>query len=328
MHIKKVAWPTALCAAMFFSLLTANGQQLATNVSWYFYPCSLPNNVTLEFGTVRDNLLTGIEFGGSLDTGSRVGNPAGIEIRSTFDSTDMTVSSTNHLWRGVFNPPAPYASQYGQRLYCPVLLIGNGGKVCMDDIQYRVACGVALLGNESSLTGLGYSVSRVGILAGPDGILFTDDNTFLNSGESGTNLVDAIAFIGGSIGALINQPSDYNALNAAIGTNGAFVSFEYQFASATNTLTGGTTVWLYPRGGIPNYNTVQFGFFIGPNGVLFSVIGPPGVLPMTINTSRCVRGPWSTATTSATEGTSVFEYFTHNPRDDMGFVCLVVTNSP
>ena len=322
MHIKNAVGPTALFAVTLFSLLTANGQQLATNVSWYFYPCSLPNTVTPEFGTARDDLLTGIEFGGPLATGSRVGNPTGIEIRSTFDSSDMTVSSTNTLWRGGFNPLAPYATQYGERLYCPVLLVGNGGKVCMDGLQYRVTCGVALLGNESSLAGLGYSVSRVGILAGPDGILFTDDDIIVTNG-SGTNLVDAIAFIGGRIGALVNQSSDYNALDAAIGTNGAFVSFEYQFVSATNTLIGGTTVRLYPRGGIPSYGTAQFEPFVGPNGVLFSVVGPPGVLPTTIETARQVTGPWSAATTSATEGTSVFMRFTRNSTNDMGFARLL-----
>ena len=322
MHIKNAAGLAALFAVVtFFSSLAANGQQLATNVSWYFYPCSLPNTITPEFGTARDNLLTGIEFGGLLDTGSRVGNPAGIEIRSTFDSSDMTVSSTNYLWRGMFHSPAPYATQYGQRLYCPVLLVGNGGKVCMDHLQYRVTCGVALLGNESSLAGLGYSVSRVGILAGPDGILFTPDDIIVKSG-SGTNLVDAIAFIGGRIGALVNQPSDYNALDSAIGTNGAFVSFEYQFVSATNTLIGRTTVQLYPHGGIPNYNTVYLEPFIGPNGVLFSVVGPPGALP-TIKTARQVAGTWSIATTSATEGSSVFTYFTRNPTNDTGFVRLL-----
>ena len=258
-------------SAQSSSLCLTTAIAIATSVSWYFYPCSLPDVAVTEFATARDNLLTAICFGVPLSTHTRVGTPTGIEIRPVFDATDITVSATN-LWRGNFNPPAPYASQHGQRIYCPVLLIGRNGKVSLDRFQYRVTCGIASFDNQSSFSGSTYSVSRVGLQAGPDGVLFTADDIIVKSG-SGTNLMDAIAFIGGRIGAQISQPSDYNPLNSAISPSGTFITFDYQFVSPTGILDGYTTLWLYPQNQIPSsFNRIVP--FQGPNGMLFSVVDP------------------------------------------------------
>jgi YD repeat-containing protein len=293
------------------SLCFTTTASIATAISWYFYPTSLPNSdSTTEFPIARDILLNGICLGGPLSTHSRVGNPTGIEIRQVFDASDMTVATNNYLWRGNFNPPAPYATQHGQRVYCPVLLIGQNGKVSLDRLQYQVTCGVTVFNNQSSLTGLPYSVSRIGIQAGADGVLFTPDDILITSG-SGTNLVDAIAFIGARIGALINQPAGLDALNSAIGPSGVFMTFNYEFAAPTGPLNGNTTLWLYPQNLIPTaFNSIVP--FIGPNGILFSIVGPANSTAMTLKSASNIAGPWAIETTSAVEGTSSFIYFNTN----------------
>jgi hypothetical protein len=296
-------------------LVTSAHADLATQIKWYKYPCSLPDVTVREFGTARDNLLTGMAMGGMLDTYSRMNRPSGVEIRGVFDSTDITVS-TNLLWKAVFNPAGAYASQHGQRQYCPVLAIGIDGTLTLSRLQYRVVCGVGLLSNQSSLAGLNYSVSRIGIQKGTDGILFTPDDVFIKSGP-GTTEVDAIVFIGGRIAAAVNQASDYDDLNAEIG-DGTYVTFGYEFVMPTGTITDSTKTMLYKSGGIPSsyYRVTPFS---GPKGWQFSVVGPSGVTPFTLQWSRKIAGPWHEVTTAATEGTSVFIPATGTDTD-MGFV--------
>ncbi len=312
---------------------------IATNVAWSSYACSLPNanlftnssstNVSaLDFGTARDNFSKGVIFGQGLDTHSRVGMPTGIELRRVFDVGEFAVgtTSTNPIWRGVLNPPAQYTNQFGNRVYEPKFLRGIGGKVTLDRLQYRVTSGLALLGNQSTLAGLGYSVSRVGIQAGTDGILFTPDDIILTNFESGTIEVDAIWFVGARVGVVVNNQGDLNLLNTEIGTNGTWVTFDYSFVAATNlTLHSITTDMLYPLGMIPMsaYRQTQF---VGPNGVINSVVGPAGLAPMTLKSARSLTGPWSLVTATATEGTSSFLSFTGNPTNDVGFWWLQ-TNS-
>ena len=312
----------ALLGAVASSQAQTNG--LATAVSWYFYPCSLPDVTTTEFGTARDNLITGIAFGGALDTHSRLQKTTGIEIRDFFDTGDCTVStnsaSTNYsLWRGQFNPASPI-NQHGNRIYAPVLMIGKNGKVSIDRLSYRVTSGLALLGNQSSLSGLDYSVSRIGIQAGPDGVLFTPDDVIVNSG-AGTNLMDAIVFIGARAGAAITQPSDIATLNGEIGTNGVSINFAYQFNGVSNVLTGSMNTMLYPNNAVPQKMAhPRWVPFYGPNGILYSVVGPSGSTNGVLSMTRTLVHPqWVVQDGNAAEGSSGFAYYTHNPTNDMAF---------
>ncbi len=328
----------AIVVGLLLCLATLGNQvqaQIASSVKFYFYPTVLPNSDnTLEFGTARDNLLTGIKYGGKSFTtsGSRVGtslnNVTAIEIRNVFDVRDILVSSTTNLWRGQFNPTSPFNHQYGNRAYAPVLIIGQDGKVCFDRLSYKVSCGsMPSLGYISSLTGLSNSISRIGINAGSDGILFTADDNIVSSG-SGTNLYDAIAFIGGRIGALANSQADKNTVNGYLNTP-SWISWDYYFSGLTNVQSGSITVPLYKGGQIPwdaQYNRLVP--FLSPNGVLFSVVGQPGSPAMNLLGSRNVNGPYNLVTTNATEGTSVFWSFTQNPTNDYGFYRLTAIDEP
>lgn len=294
--------------------------QVATDVKWFDFPVSLPDVTTPEFGTARDNHLTRIKMGGPLATGSRINNTTGLEIRSVCEAGDMSVSVTSNLWRFVFNPSGVYATQHGQRQYSTVLAVGVNGKIALNMFSYHVFCGVGLLSNQSDLAGLDYSISRIGIRAGLDGILFTPDDIFVQTGL-GTTLVDAVLFIGARVGASVENDPDLTSLNAAIGPAGTYIRYVYQFNSGSTVLTHEYTVWLYQQGGIPSWrNTVEY--FRGPLGMTFSLVGPAGSAPITLHSSRSVLGPWNLETSSAMEGTSAFFYFTGDPTNDMGFIKL------
>jgi hypothetical protein len=273
-----------------------------------------------EFGTARDNHETGVCRGGTLDTQSRINMPTGIEIRDVFEAGDIAVSTSSNLWRSVFSPPSPYASQRGNRFYGTALVIGLDGKVSLDRTEYDVQCGIALLSNSSSFPGLGYSVSRRGVDRGPDGVLFTADDIILMNGESGSTLVDAIVTIGGRIGALVNSQEDMDALNAEI-AGGTYITVRGGFRSPVGTLNGYVTVALYQQGAIPaSYNRLMY--FIGPKGVLFSRVGPPMSVPVPLEVSSTVTGPWTVANSASVEGTSAFAFFTLNPTNDYAFARL------
>lgn len=291
--------------------------QIASNVDCFAYPCSLPNSdKTVDFGTARDGLINGLVMGGPISTRSRVGLPTGVEIRNVFEASDICVSASSTLWRSSFNPPSPYDGQFGQRGYCPVVAIGRDGKISVDMIRYRVFCGIGALGNQSSLAGLSYSVSRVGIESGPDGVLFTPDDVIKKSGL-GTDLVDAIVFIGARVGARVEQQSDIDLLLAAIGSDGTYADFQYEFVTPVRTITKGFRVGLVRT--LPNSWKIEP--FVGPKGMLFSVVGPAGMAPTALLSARRVDGPWTA--TAATEGTSLFLPYTGNSTNDCGFCRLV-----
>lgn len=325
-----------LSVSLLLATITSGfSQNIASSVKFYFYPVALPNSDnTTEFGTSRDNLLTGIKYGGKSFTtsGSRVGTSAGnvtaIEIKNVFDVSDMMVSTTVNLWRGQFNPPAPYNAQFGNRPYVAVLAIGQNGKVCLDRLSYKVSCGaIPLLGNNSSLAGLTYSVSRIGISAGPDGKLFTADDEIITSG-SGTNLVDAIAFIGGRVGAVGNTQANIDSVNSAVGS-GTWLRWDYYFTGVTNVSHDGITIPLYQSGQVPwveKYNRIVP--MVGPEGVLFSIVGQPGSAQMKLYGARKLDGPFTLLSTTAVEGTTAFYPFTRNSTNDFGFYRLVTNSIP
>lgn len=302
------------------SVLTPRTQaQVATNVEWYVLPTTLPDTIHLEFGTARDNWLVPLAMGISPTTGSRIGNVTAIEVRDVFEVPDMCVCTNAglKLWRGTFGPSAPYATMTGSRIYGTAYGIPRFGMISISGVSQRTLCDkIPLLNNQSSFAALSYSVSRIGILKGPDGKLFTADDLYLKNGESGTTMVDAVLVIGSRLGAMANSLTDIDTINGLITTNGAKVTFEYYFNGGSK---GGKTVMLYPTGAIPN-NTNRFAFFGTPNGMLFSVVGPPGSGPFRIESARRVDGVWNLETTTGTEGSSVFLKYTRNPTNDVGFV--------
>lgn len=292
-----------LTASLAIILGNRASAQVATKVKFYTYPVSLPDVTQIDFGTARDNLMSQLEDARITSTQSRVGRPTGLEIRTVFETGDMTVS-TNSIWRSIFNPPG-YTNVTGQRIYCPWIVVGEDGQVALHQFEYTILSDmISLLNNSSSLNGLDYSVSRRGVKKGSDGILFTPDDIVIKSG-AGSQLVDAVVFIGGRVGAFVVNPGDIDYIDGQITPAGMHITFENRYVSPSGTKSSRSMVMVYPQDGIPNY-TNTFQHFPTPVGWLFSVVGPAGSVPFELKSSRNVTGPWMLVNAAATEGSSAF----------------------
>jgi hypothetical protein len=354
--MKKMKWSTtavaaALCVAGFgFSAQARSITNIVVtppHVFWYSFPASGPNDQVIPtFPTWRDTFVNAmVLFAGKTDspfTSSRLNNPAGIEVKNVFEAGDVAVvpdsDLTDTMWRGVWNPANQhYADQRGNHGYCPILVVGNGVKIQLAGLGYEVQDTKNLLDNKSSLVTNSYSVSRVGIIAGPSGNIFGNDAIIVKDG-AGTNMVDAIFFIGGRFGVWVSGQAGFNAFNAYIPADGDKVTYTYSYQWTTNIVTGETTdsvtsvqtyvkdVMLYRQGHIPaSYNGMEY--FPTPVGILFSLVEPT-YDTYTTWVSRQVDGPWASQSPQATTGWSWEWLFTRNPTNDVGFVKFQENGSP
>jgi hypothetical protein len=263
--------------------------------SGYMLPVPGPNDQVLSsFPIWRDTFGNGfIQSGGTnfSSTPSRLNDPTGIEIRDCFSRGDVAIpqtGTTNHLWQGTLDSTNPaFANELGGHGYVSPMFVGNVDtngvrtKLTLHGISYRVVDQKGILDNKSSLVTNDYSVSRVGIIAGPSGNPFANDAILIKSG-SGDTPVDAIWFIGGRFGVWVNGQAGLDAFNAYIPEGGEWISYvySYQWQSTnvidetdivtTNIQSCEKIVWLYRQGQIPLwYQPVQF--FQVPTGFLFSL---------------------------------------------------------
>jgi hypothetical protein len=306
-------------------------------VLWYAFPCSLPNDqVVPAFPTARDVLLDTLALyggGNQIATKSRLDNPAGIEIKNEFDAGDVFVlqsGMTNHIWRGILDPTnSAYAGQLGNWVYCPIIAIGNNGtKLALNGLSYAVSDSAGVFGNKSSLATNSYSVSRLGIIADSTGNIFgngakilglaADTNTY-----AGTNLVDAIVFIGARIGVAVDGQDGINDFNDYLsGKNGVdTVDFVYTYSWGTNSSIYSKDIEVYPQGSLvyPSPST-QVEYFRTPVGILISLVQPETNTYPIVWSSRKVTGPWSQVATNTATGFSFAWTFTNNGTNDTGFV--------
>lgn len=302
---------------------------VAPHVSWYAFPSSGPNDQVLSsFPLWRDTLGNGLALfaGNPIATSSRVYNPAGVEIKDEFEEGDATIpnpSSTNHLWRAQLDPwwPQSYVDQKGSHTYCPILVVGNGVKIALAGLSYRVHDDKSILDNKSSLVTNSYSVSRIGIIAGPSGDIFGNDAIIVKTG-AGTNLVDAIFFIGARFGVWVNGQQGIDDFNAYIPCWGDQIRFDYSYTWTTNDTTMVQTfekvVTLYKQDQIP-LCTAKMEYFPTPIGMLFSLVAAEWT-DYTTWTSRKATGPWMQKSATTTTGWSWEWTYTRNPTNDCGYV--------
>jgi len=334
---KNIAVKVCACLALLVSITLIpqlSARPIIINASphvlWYSFPASGPNDrVIPTFPTWRDAFVNAIVLNAGQTitpfTSSRSNNPAAIEIKNVFEMGDAAVISgndvTDYLWRGLWNPTNPhYTNQLGSHIYCPILVVGNGVKIQLSGLSYNVQDAGNVLNNSSSLVTNSYSVSRVGIIVGPSGKIFGNDATIVKTG-TGTNLVDAIFFIGARAGAWVTE-AGLTDFNNYIPTNGDKISFVYSYQWTTNGVPKMQNyekdVMLYRQGQIPvSYYGMEY--FTTPIGMLFSLVEPE-TNTYTMWTSRQVNGSWFQQSTTATTAWSFEWPFTYNPTNDTGFV--------
>ncbi|MDE2188493.1 MAG: hypothetical protein KGJ35_02065 [Patescibacteria group bacterium] len=219
-------------------LLAIVGWEVKANqLTFYPFPASIINDTNSQFYLSRGTYMNGLGLhgGAPIQTANRLNNPTGVEIKPFFVASDLMVvtpgATTNTLWRGALNPAnTNYAGQQGQRLYCGGIFVATGtNKITLDGLSTSVIDAKGYLDNQSTLAGLGYSVSRYGIIKGPSGDLFGNDHTIIMSGP-GSQPVDAIVFIGARVGADVSQYGQVGigAVESYIGTGDTF-TFEYTY---------------------------------------------------------------------------------------------------
>ena len=291
-------------------LPAASETGIASKIQFYPFWVSLPdaNRATNSFPVARDSLMSGLKMGGVFDTRGRENSPTGLDFKLSFDAGDITTTTnTQTLWRFEFNPLAPFTNNYGNRGYCAMIVQGVDGQVSVDRLSWKVYGGI--LNGPGSLKGLTYSITRIGVNAGLDGKLWTADDTFVNSGV-GTQLVDAIAYIGASLSSPnVNGIEDQTKINDYL-AGGLSVTAEYRFEGATGPIVFSDTIKVYPTGQVPES---EYGFrpIKTPYGFLWSLMAPKGSL-YEVNKSSFVNGLHSQSV-AMFAGFSIPAFFEQNP---------------
>ncbi len=279
-----------LVIALTLSCATAPlGAQAAASerVNFYPFPASIINDTNTLFYIARGAYMNGLGLhgGAPIQTASRLENPTGIEIKPAFQASDLMVVTpgltTNTLWLAVLNPTdTNYAGQLGQRLYCGGIFVGNDVQIMLDGFSSSVIDAKGYLDNQSTLKGLGYSVSRYGIIKGPSGDLFGNDHTIIQSG-SGSIPVDAIVFIGARVGADVSQygQAGINAVESYIGSGDTFTFvYTYMWTSGGQVFSENHswTVPVYQDGQVPtNYWGMSYWKTPRAPAMLLSLMEPP-----------------------------------------------------
>jgi len=284
--MKKNIIVLALLVAGIFSTQA----QVASKVKFHTFWVSLPdaNRATNSFPVARDNLMAGLKLGGIFDSRGRENLASGLDFKSYFDAGDVaTTTGAQTLWRFEFNPPAPFTNNFGNRGYCPVIVEGIGGQVSIDRLSWKVYGGI--LSGARDLASETYSPStRIGVNKGPDGRLWTADDTFVVSGAG--SLVDAIAYIGASLSSPnAENAGDQVTINTYLG-DGLPVTVEYRFNGSSGPVFFSDTIKVYGMGQVPES---EYGLrpIKTPYGLLWSLMAPRGS-QWTIGKSSSVSGPY------------------------------------
>ena len=180
--------------------------------------------------------------------------------------------------------------------------------------------GGGFLNNQSSLATNDYSVSRYGIIIGPSGQLSGNDHTIVSSG-SGTNLVDAVIFIGARVAFDVSTygQAGINAVNSYLGA-GDTIRFTYTYSwtsdAGPSSVSFEKDIVIYQQGQIPPSKVGEELFPTPIGGYVASLVNTPETNTYSVSLSRdLTAGIWSPITSTATTGFSYPLLFTHSTND-------------
>jgi hypothetical protein len=165
------------------------------------------------------------------------GNPATdpaafLQISSMGDQSN--IASQFPSWQGQANPSGNFANELGNRLMFPLVVIGNGQKISLSQVDYSMSsdepAANAQFGFSGSFQNFNYVapgapnslIAAVGVINGPNG------PTYVSSG-SGNQLVDELLItgIGTALAATDNTPgvTDQDKLDAVQAQYDALMPF-------------------------------------------------------------------------------------------------------
>lgn len=118
--------------------------------------------------------------------------PTQYNAQSNVTAPEVIVTGFNS-WRGVAAPGAPYQSELGNRMLFGLVIDGQGSQFSISQLSFAATSSDPgnLLNFGFGQNSYNYGAGYQGILKGQDGLLFTNDDIFINSGLN-TQLVDGL----------------------------------------------------------------------------------------------------------------------------------------
>jgi hypothetical protein len=165
------------------------------------YASSAPNAAgAASWGAYVTNAMYAIENGLSVYGDPSTSPSAYTQAPDVIGPGDIAVTSF-HTWKGVINPPAPFANEYGNRLHFGLHILGNGTQFSISQLSFAMDSSDATdsLACSYATGSYNYSSSYVGINYGTDGIKGTSDDVRITSGAN-TQLVDELVSRGSGNG--------------------------------------------------------------------------------------------------------------------------------
>jgi hypothetical protein len=226
--MKTLHVPGAILAVLFFS------QALQAQVTVSVVPSVGPNPIgSPNAGGYDANAVTSLyqSIGGSAaylqsQTGitASAAAPANFANAGSVVSTSQIIGTPFNSWMGNANPTGAYANELGNNLFFSTVITSNHPgttQFALNDVSYNITSTDPLhtLDDPGGMISGNYSDTRVGVLAGPDGILGTADDIFITSGP-GTQLVDGLLLRGASTAYDSTSFSNQSGSNQDILSNG------------------------------------------------------------------------------------------------------------
>jgi hypothetical protein len=181
--------------------------------------------------------------------------PTQFNAQSNATSSQVIVTNFNS-WMGQAAPGIPYQNEYGNRLHFGLVINGNGEQFSISQLSF-----VAV--STDPFNGLGFSFAQgsynygagyQGILKGQDGLLFTNDDTFVTAGAN-TTLVDGLVGRGsGNAFEALCTGCTLAQQQAAISAIASYPGSDYTF-TGTYTLGADTGDNTFHISGVPETST-------------------------------------------------------------------------
>ena len=151
-----------------------------------------------SFAIYRDNAINALQNNRNA-IGDPTTSPEAYAINTAINPGDIVVTGGEfNSWRGTADPTGAFASETGNRIHFGLKIIGNGARFSLSNLDFALVPGVpgTNLDFSTSFTAAdSYSLSRVGIDYGMDGLPGGGDDVVIDSG-SADQLIDEFYYAG------------------------------------------------------------------------------------------------------------------------------------
>jgi len=204
------------------------------------YASSAPNIFgSPSWGGYLSNAMNALQNELSNVGGSRDTTPTAYEqLGDKFVPGDVMVTSFNS-WRGVANPAAPFAAEFGNRIHFGLLARGTDGmQFSLSEVNYNVTSSDSgnFLGFAGNLAGTTLNgTTRIGVLYGTNGVWDNGggDDILLVANQNDAFLMDALIYVGVGNAFWPTVPTDGPTGQDALNNFAAWIDLNVQTITGT-----------------------------------------------------------------------------------------------